>query len=85
MTEKEPVRCAICSDERTYTVCIGCGQSVCEPCVRMELIGSGCGCVWPAYYCLRCVSDPLINPNALLRDPEPDRRDREARTGKGRV
>jgi hypothetical protein len=48
----------------------------------MELVGSGCGCVWPVYYCLLCVSDPLINPNALLRDPDRDRRDREERAGR---
>jgi len=79
------VACTVCSEERVYTVCTGCGQPVCEPCVRMELVGSGCGCVWPAYYCLRCVSDPFINPNASLRDPGRDRRDWETRTAKGRT
>jgi len=36
----------------------------------LEIVGSGCGCVWPVYYCLNCISNPAINPNALLREPE---------------
>lgn len=62
--------CVKCRNRKTFTVCIGCGSEVCEECSRFELIGSGCGCVWPAYYCLSCCRDPHINPNAMLRDPE---------------
>jgi len=59
--------CQIC-EGRVFTTCLGCEIALCEKCSRFELIGSGCGCVWPAYYCPTCVQDPLINPNAPLRD-----------------
>lgn len=64
------VKCELCLENEAYTICLGCGKSACERCIRFELIGSGCGCVWPAYYCLRCVMDPMINPNAAFREPE---------------
>lgn len=51
-------------------MCLGCGIPVCEACARFELIGSGCGCVWPAYYCHACAFDPAVNPNASFREPE---------------
>ena len=63
--------CAVCREPKVFTACLGCGKPVCERCARFELIGSGCGCVWPAYYCPACVQDPAINPNASLREPEP--------------
>lgn len=63
--------CAICEQGKKFTACTGCGKSVCETCSRFELIGSGCGTVWPVYYCRQCSQDPHINPNAVFRDPEP--------------
>lgn len=63
--------CAICGVNRKFTVCLGCEIAVCETCSRFELIGSGCGTVWPVYYCPKCSQDPLINPNAIFREPEP--------------
>lgn len=62
--------CELCRENEFYTNCLGCGAKVCEKCIRFELIGSGCGCVWPAYYCIRCVHDPMVNPNAIFREPE---------------
>lgn len=59
--------CVCCSAE-SFTPCAGCLDWVCERCAQFELIGSGCGCVWPAYFCPKCVCDPLINPNAVFRD-----------------
>ncbi len=61
--------CEICGG-KVFTVCPGCGKAVCQACARFELIGSGCGSVWPVYYCPACVQDPVINPNAILREPE---------------
>jgi hypothetical protein len=61
--------CRLCNRAKRFTICTGCGVPVCEGCSRFELIGSGCGCVWPAYYCLKCVDDPMTNPNAALREP----------------
>jgi len=65
--EKEIV-CAKCGNPKTFTKCLGCGAVVCESCAIFELIGSGCGCVWPAYYCNDCAHDPSINPNAMFKD-----------------
>ena len=62
--------CEICRGQ-VFTTCPGCGKALCQACARLELIGSGCGSVWPAYYCPACVMDPDINPNAMLREPEP--------------
>lgn len=62
--------CSLCRTRKVWTACKGCDRPVCEDCCRLEILGSGCGCVWAVYYCLKCISDPLINPNALLRDPE---------------
>ncbi len=64
----EDNKCGQCGRSRVFTTCLGCGTPMCEDCSRFELIGSGCGCVWPVYYCKTCVCDPSINPNALLRD-----------------
>ena len=61
--------CEICRGQ-VFTTCLGCGKAVCQACARFELIGSGCGSVWPAYYCPGCVMDPDINPNAILREPD---------------
>ena len=62
--------CAICGGRKLFTSCLGCGRELCEGCARFELIGSGCGCVWPVYYCPSCVQNPAINPNAMLREPD---------------
>lgn len=62
--------CGACGGKEFFVACLGCGLGLCEKCARFELIGSGCGCVWPAYYCTRCAQDPAINPNAVLREPE---------------
>ena len=62
--------CQICGGVAIFVTCLGCGIEMCEGCARFELIGSGCGCVWPAYYCAACARNPFINPNAILRDPE---------------
>ena len=73
MTDMENVKpgssCDICRGQ-VFTTCLGCGKAVCQECARFELLGSGCGCVWPAYYCPACVMDPDINPNAMLREPD---------------
>jgi hypothetical protein len=59
-----------CEKAGFFVACLGCGMPLCEPCARFELIGSGCGCVWPVYYCTACARDPMINPNAALREPD---------------
>jgi hypothetical protein len=51
-----------------FTECPGCGKALCQACARLELIGSGCGSVWPLYYCPACVLNRDINPNAVLRE-----------------
>jgi hypothetical protein len=63
-------RCESCGVKALFATCLGCGMELCENCARFELIGSGCGCVWPVYYCRDCVANPTINPNAALREPE---------------
>jgi hypothetical protein len=63
--------CETCRGKVVFVLCLGCGAGICETCARFELIGSGCGCVWPAYYCYTCAFDPAINPNASFREPEP--------------
>lgn len=60
--------CRTCGNTKIFSKCLGCDASLCEACSVFELIGSGCGCVWPAYYCSVCALDPYINPNALFRD-----------------
>ena len=62
--------CAICIKAKVFVKCLGCSVSLCEKCACFELIGSGCGCVWPAYYCFACAHDPQINPNAVFREPD---------------
>ncbi len=62
--------CGICKERKNFTHCIGCGISLCESCSCFELIGSGCGCVWPAYYCPPCSRNPLVNPNAFFKETE---------------
>jgi hypothetical protein len=70
MPNRIDVLCGTCGREKGFTTCLGCGMPVCEKCARFELIGSGCGCVWPAYYCRTCAFDPAVNPNAAFREPE---------------
>jgi hypothetical protein len=65
----ETKTCEICRAKVVFASCLGCGAGVCEPCALFELIGSGCGCVWPAYYCPKCAWDQAVNPNAIFRDP----------------
>ena len=60
--------CAKCRNPKVFAVCLGCEVKLCEPCSVFELIGSGCGCVWPADYCVDCATDPYVNPNAMFRD-----------------
>lgn len=66
--------CGKCGHSKVFAVCLGCGAPLCEGCSRFELIGSGCGCVWPVYYCSACAHDPCINPNAMFREPENNKR-----------
>ena len=63
--------CGICDKEKAFALCPGCGISLCEHCSCLELIGSGCGSVWPVYYCMTCVQNPMLNPNAIFKDPVP--------------
>jgi hypothetical protein len=37
--------------------------------VNFELVGSGCGTVYPLYYCPECARNEQINPNAIFKDP----------------
>lgn len=64
------VLCEICGVKKTFTRCPGCERLVCDACVRFELFGWGCGCVWPVYFCPDCALNPQINPNAPFRDRE---------------
>jgi len=71
LREREVIKCCvICEGAKIFVACVGCGMELCESCARFELIGSGCGCVWPVYYCSGCVQNPSVNPNAALREPE---------------
>ena len=60
--------CSRCGRSPVFAACAGCGGLLCGDCARFELIGSGCGTVWPVYYCAKCAADPLINPNAPVRE-----------------
>lgn len=62
--------CALCGATPVFTACLGCGKLTCRPCSHFELIGSGCGCIWPAYYCIACARDPFINANAAPLESE---------------
>ncbi len=68
---EQEIVCAKCRDPKAYAKCLGCEVTLCESCSIFELIGSGCGCVWPAYYCFDCAHDPCINPNAMFREKKP--------------
>jgi len=61
--------CGICKNTKAFAQCPGCEILICEHCSRFELIGSGCGCVCPVYYCSSCAYNPMINPNAIFRNP----------------
>jgi len=63
-TEREV--CGHCGKRPSFIKCTGCEIPLCQECACFELIGSGCGTVIPAYYCLHCVKDPRINPNAVF-------------------
>ncbi len=67
--EAQQKACETCRANAVFVLCLGCGAGVCDTCAQFELVGSGCGCVWPAYYCAKCAWDPLVNPNAAFRDP----------------
>ena len=70
-TEREV--CGHCGKRLSFIRCTGCEIQLCQECACFELIGSGCGCVWPAYYCPKCAWDPMVNPNAAFRDPQEKR------------
>jgi hypothetical protein len=63
-TEREV--CGNCGKRLSFIICTGCEIPLCQECACFELIGSGCGTVIPAYYCLLCVKDARINPNAVF-------------------
>jgi hypothetical protein len=63
-TEREV--CGHCGKRLSFIKCTGCEIPLCQECACFELIGSGCGTVIPAYYCLLCVKDARINPNAVF-------------------
>ncbi|HOD36174.1 MAG TPA: hypothetical protein PLR20_09240 [Syntrophales bacterium] len=58
--------CGTCGKRTEFVKCVGCETPLCEQCAVFDLIGSGCGTVIPAYYCLSCVKDVHINPNAIF-------------------
>lgn len=72
--EPQQKTCEACRLKVVFTPCLGCGAGVCDTCAQFELIGSGCGCVWPAYYCPKCAWDPYVNPNAAFRDPPKEKK-----------
>jgi len=63
MEEKDT--CDKCRTRQAVNVCLGCHAAICETCSQFELFGSGCGCVFPAHYCLACADDPRRNPFAV--------------------
>lgn len=65
-TDSEREVCGHCGKRLSFIKCTGCEMPLCEACACFELIGSGCGTVIPAYYCLACVKDAKINPNAVF-------------------
>lgn len=66
MDEPDDV-CKMCGKEKVFTSCDDCGVLLCEKCALFELLAKGCGTVVPVYFCLKCATDPLINPNAAFR------------------
>lgn len=63
--------CSVCGDDDVFASCSGCGDPLCARCAAFELAGSGCGSVWPLYYCPVCVMDPKSNPNAVFKETVP--------------
>ncbi|HRT61588.1 MAG TPA: hypothetical protein P5551_04395 [Syntrophales bacterium] len=68
---KKETGCAKCGNPKSYARCLGCEVNLCESCAILDLVGTGCGCVWPVYYCIDCAHDPYINPHALFKDKKP--------------
>lgn len=60
--------CEICGTGKGSIICAGCGKMICDKCAHFELLGSGCGTVYPLYYCSACFQDERINPNAGLQE-----------------
>ncbi|HOK06151.1 MAG TPA: hypothetical protein PK836_03380 [Syntrophales bacterium] len=58
--------CACCGSPKVFALCADCRRPLCERCARFELLAEGCGTVIPTYFCPACVSNPLVNPNAVF-------------------
>jgi hypothetical protein len=56
--------CSICGELKVFSACSRCGIEACEKCMRYELIISGCCFISPAYYCINCISDPVLDKKA---------------------
>lgn len=63
-TEREV--CEHCGKRVSFIRCTGCDIQLCQECACFELVSSGTGTVIPVYYCLQCVKDDRINPNAVF-------------------
>ncbi|MBN2254532.1 MAG: hypothetical protein JW736_02395 [Deltaproteobacteria bacterium] len=64
--------CSVCRKAPGVITCSGCRKVLlCLSCAHFELVGSGCGTVYPLYYCPACAYDEQINPNACFKDPKP--------------
>ena len=62
--------CEVCNKNEAQIKCSSCRMALCYNCAHFELVGSGCGTVYPLYYCSRCAHDEKINPNAGFKDQE---------------
>jgi hypothetical protein len=60
--------CEVCNDASMQLKCSFCRKGLCYACAHFELVGSGCGTIYPLYYCPSCAYDDSINPNAGFKD-----------------
>ncbi|MGI6435890.1 MAG: hypothetical protein ACOX0F_11110 [Syntrophomonadaceae bacterium] len=54
--------CSLCREKPVYCRCQGCQVNLCSDCVKLDLFGHGCGCVFPLLMCPTCINDQNQNP-----------------------
>ena len=46
--------CELCCKKEAFVNCFDCDIPLCEDCVKIDIFGTGCGCIGPIYMCREC-------------------------------
>jgi hypothetical protein len=54
--------CQLCQERVSCIKCTECDIPLCSHCVKLDLYGTGCGCIGPIHMCPTCFEECWLPP-----------------------